>query len=240
MKSNLWSLFKTFLVTIITAFIVTNEKNPIYSFLDNIEIKNEVFRKSFLSAAVALLIGVIGLFIVAFFQWMCLTFSKIELEMEIKQNNRKLSKIVFTPDSNNEYPKETINLEVKMHPKGKVSNIVAKWFDVNLEIYFNPNVIDVSLAEQWEQASLNGFAVSERCIKVHILKPMNIQGEKFLTTEHTMSEKIEIKPIRVKKQSTYLDYCPTFGNGNFFLNRLAKRFLKVKYNQFKIDCEEGL
>lgn len=239
MKNNLWSLFKTFLITIITAFVVTNEKNPIYSFLHSIKMENEIFRKSFLSATVALLIGVLSMIIATFFQWICLSFSKIELEIEIKKNNRKLSKLVFKPDSNNEYPEETINLEVKMQPKGKFSNLVAKWFDVNLEIYFNPGIIDLSLAEQWEQASLNGFVVSERCIKVHILKPMKIQGEEFLTNEHTMSERVEIKPIRVKKQSTYLDYCPTFGNGNFFLNRLAKRFLKIKYNQFKIDCEEG-
>lgn len=86
---------------------------------------------------------------------------------------------------------------------------------------------------------MNGYIVTERSIKVHILKRMNTKGEQFTSTEYKMIEKILFQPISVMEAETHLDYIPSLGKGNFVTNRLAKYFVEIKYNPFKIVCEEG-
>ncbi|NTL69997.1 hypothetical protein HQ694_11930, partial [Enterococcus faecium] len=206
--------------------------------LDRLNIENETVRKSILSATITLIIGVLSYVLSILMQWIFLSLSKIKLEVNIKQNNRKKNKLTFTPNSNDEYVAEVVDLEIKMTPKGRLSNFLVNWLDINLEMFFNPNILDISLLEQWDRSSLNGFLIEERSIKVYILKNMKIQGERFVSTEHVMTEKIQIKPIRVKKERTNMDYCPTFGKGNFFSKKIARRFFEINYDQFIIECED--
>lgn len=236
--NKLWNLVKNFLVTIISAFFVTNNQNIIYKMLDILNIENETIRKIVLSATITLAIGAISYILSILTQWFFIMFSKITLEVNIKQHNRKKNKLIFTPNDNNEYSAEIVDLEIKMTPKGRISNFLVEWLDINLEIFFNPNILDISLVEQWDGLSLNGFLIKERSIKIYILKNMKIRGERFVSTEHVMTEKIQIKPIRVKKGRTSMDYCPTFGKGNLFSKKIARRFFEINYDQFIIECEE--
>lgn len=238
MKNKVWLHLQNLLVTIITAFIATNSESRFYLILNYFDLKNESLRKVVLGAMITFLIGIFSTLISTLLRWFMLSLSKIEIEISIKQSNRKKTNLCFEPNNKNEYEEEIVNLEVRMNTKGKLSNFIAKWLDINVEIFFNPNIIDISLVKQWDQASLNGFVISERSVKIYILKNMRIQGATFNSTEHVMSEEIQMKPIRVKKQETILDYCPVFGNGNFFLNKIATHFLKIKSKQFKIKCEE--
>ena len=68
---------------------------------------------------------------------------------------------------------------------------------------------------------------------------MNTKGEQFNSTEYKMVEKILFQPISVMEAETHLDYIPTLGKGNMITNKLAKSFVEVKYNPFRIICEEG-
>lgn len=233
-----WSMAKTFFVSILTAFIVTNNENYVYAFLNSIGAENEVLQKSVLSAIITLMIGIVSWIIEFVFESISLLFAKIQIEITIKQNKKKRTSIVFSPNNLGLYEKQTVDLEVKMKPKGKFSNFIAKYLDINLDVFFNPECVDVDLAEQWDNQSLNGYTVTDRSIKVHILKKMNTRGEQFTSTEYKMIEKIIFQPIRVMEAETYLDYIPSLGKGNMITNKLAKYFVEVKYNSFKIVCEE--
>lgn len=236
--NKLWNLLKNFVYTIISAFFVTNNQNIIYKILDILNIENEAIRKTVLSAIITLAIGLISYFLSILTQWFLTLFSKITLDINIKQQNRKKNKVIFTPNNHNEYSAEIVDLEIKITPKGRISNFLVEWLDINLELFFNPNSLDVSLVEQWDGASLNGFLIEERSIKIYILKNMKIRGERFVSTEHVMTEKIQIKPIRVKKERTSMDYCPTFGKGTLFSKKIARHFFEINYHQFIIECEE--
>ncbi|WP_144809679.1 hypothetical protein [Enterococcus casseliflavus] len=237
--TKFWMIIKAFLISITTAFLVTNSENYIYSFLNSMGAENEVFQKSVLSAVITLAFGVVSWLIELIAESMFLLFAKIKIEITIKQNNKKRSNIVFSPNNLGFYEKQTLELEVKMHPKGKFSNFIAKHLDINLEVFFNPELIDVELAEQWGNQSLNGYIIAKRAIKVHILKKMNTKGEQFRSTEYKMVEKILFQPISVMEAETHLDYIPTLGKGNMITNKFAKNFVEVKYNPFRIICEEG-
>lgn len=236
--SKVVPIIKNFIISILTAFFVTNNENYVYIFLNSIGVKNEVFQKSILSAVIALLYGLIALILSLILKSVCLLFSKIKIEILIKQSNKQRSNLVFSPNNKGSYEKQEVELEVRMCPKGRFSNLIAKYLDINLEVFFNPELIDVELARQWENQSLNGFSVSSRSIRVHILKRMNTKGEHFNSVEYKMVEKILFQPISIMKAETHLDYCPSLGEGNILTNRLAKQFVEVTYRPFKITCEE--
>lgn len=232
---NLNSVLKTFCISVVTALIVTSNDNCIYTFLNHIGAYNEVFRKSFLSATIALLVGIFEILLSAIY----LMFAKIKIEVTVRQNKKPKKSIVFALDKSNSYDNQIVDLEVKLNPVGRIANYIAKYLDINLEVFFNPKLLDMSLSNQWEGKSLNGYIIDDRSIKVYILKNMDSRGEQFASKEYKMTERILLRPIGNMDFETNLDYIPVCGKGNFLTRLLAKRLVEVKCEQFKVICHGG-
>lgn len=229
------NLIRNFIISIATAFIVTWNDNYIYAILNHFGVYNEILKKSILSATIVFIAGILEILLSA----ICLLFAKIKIEVTVKQDKKVRKSILFTLDNSDSYEKQIMELEVKLTPEGRIANFIAKYLDINLEVFFNPKLLDVSLSDQWEGRSLNGYVIDNRSIKVYILKNMDVRGEKFISREYKMVEKILISPISDMDFETVLDYTPVCGKGKLPTRLLAKWLVEVKCEQFKVICHGG-
>ncbi|MCM3763065.1 hypothetical protein M3212_20270 [Alkalihalobacillus oceani] len=236
MKNAVIQLIKTFVITLIVAFAATNNQNQIYNILDKLGYENDVLKKTVLSAVIAVLIGLASILI----SFLCSTIKSIIKKMDVtlitKINGRKKEVIKFTP-TNHEYDSQDVEIEIILEPKGRLSSLLIKNIGVTLDVYFNPELLDVSYSDRWDCEANQIFKISERKISIDLLGKIDIKGRTFRGKSHKLNERFKVKPIRVKNAETYLDYVIVSNKFGRFGKTLSGYLLSVKYEPLKVNCE---
>lgn len=236
MKNTVIQLLKTFVITLIVAFTATSNQNLIYNILDKLGYENDVLKKTVLSAVITLSIGLFSILIS--FLWSAITsiIKKMDVTLITKINGRKKDTIKFTP-SNYEYDFQDVEIEITLQPKGRLSNLLIKKLGVTLDVYFNPELIDVSYSDRWDCEENQIFKIYERKISVDLLGKIDIKGRTFSGKSHKLNERFIVKPIRVKNAETYLDYVIVSNKFGEFGKTLSGYLISIKYEPLKVTCE---
>lgn len=236
MKNKVIQLIKTFLITLIVAFVATNNQNQIYNILDKLGYENDILKKTALSAVITLLIGLVSILIS--FLWSTITtiIKKMDATLITKINGRKKDVIKFTP-TDHEYDSQDVEIEITLQPMGRLSSLLIKNIGVTLDVYFNPELLDVSYLDRWDCEANQVFKISERKISIDLLGIIDIKGRTFRGKSHKLNERFKVKPIRVKNAETYLDYVIVSNKFGKLGKILSGYLLSVKYEPLKVNCE---
>ncbi|SDJ77801.1 hypothetical protein [Salimicrobium halophilum] len=236
MKKKLFQYLKTFVVTILVAFIATNQENYIYKILDIIGYESDLLKKTVLSAIIALFIGLLSLCITYLWSKIKLIFQKLDVSFNTKLNGTKRTTMKFSPNDY-EYASQDVEFEVNFNPGGWVSNFLIKKLGISLNIYFNPELLDIYFIDKWEIDKHEVFNISERKITINLLGNMEIKGREFKGRYHKLNEQFRVKPIRVKNAETALDLVIVSDNFDKFTRLIAKHFITVDFEALKVTCK---
>lgn len=236
MKDKITQAIKVFLITIVVAFIATDNQNIIYNLLDKLGYENDVLKKTILSAVITVSITLV--LILSSYIWSLIKSSieKMDVTLITKNKGRKKEAIKFTP-TDYEYDPEDVEIVISFQPKGRLSSFLIKKIGVTLDVYFNPELLDVSYSEKWDCEGNPIFKISERTISIDLLGEIDIKGREFCGKSHTLNEEFKVKPIRVKKAETYLDYVISSNKMGKFGKMLSGYLLSINYETLKVNCE---
>lgn len=239
MKRNMKKSLKIFIITITVAFIATNQKNFIYKIIDNLGYDNEILKKTLLSAVITLLISVVSSALTFLCTRLKSFLSKIHISFITKVEGRTRTTMTFTPE-NDEYISKNVDIHLTLNPGGLITNFIIKKLGITIDIYFNPELLDIYFPDKWDTNKHETFNIFERKISVELLGEMEIGGERFRKTSHTLNEKITVKPIRIKDENTALDFVITTKRFNSVIDLLIKQLLVVEFQGLKVTCKGGL
>lgn len=236
MKNKAGQLLKTFVITLIVAFVATNNQNQIYNMIDKLGYENDVLKKTVLSAVITLLIGLFSILVSFFWSVITSLIKKMDVTLNTKVNGKKKGIIKFIP-SNCEYDSQDVEIEITLEPKGWLSSLLIKKLGVTLDIYFNPELIDVSYSDKWDNEANQTFQICERKISIDLLGKIDITGREFGKKPHKLSERFKVKPIRVKNAETYLDYVIVSTKFGKLGKTLSGYLILINYETLRVNCE---
>lgn len=237
MKAKLFQLLKTFVITVLVAFIATNKENYIYKVIDIMGYEEQdTLKKTVLSAVITICVGFLSIIISWLVSKIKSNFHKMNISFSTKINGSKRNSIKFTPN-NYEYSPEDVEVEIDFDPGGWMTNLLIKKFDISLNVYFNPELLDVSFLDDWDTNENRIFKISERKIVINLLGKMELEGKIFKERSHKLNEQFRIKPIRVKKAETSLDLIMGSDKFNSFAKMISKFLLSVDFESLKVTCK---
>lgn len=240
MKEKIFQALKTFIITLIVAFIVTDQENIVYNILNKLGYeKDEILKKTVLSGVITVCITIILIFISYFWAKLKGNLTKVDVSLITKVNGTKKTTCKFSPN-NYEYAEKDIEIEVVLKPGGRLSNLLLKKIGLKLNVYFNPEILDISFYNKWDSDIEGSFRLSERNINIDLLGEIEIKGNKFLESSPKLIEKFKVKPIRVKNDVTTLDFEISSEKFEFgFITRIVSRFLlSIDCDPMKVTCKE--
>ncbi|WEG73501.1 hypothetical protein [Vagococcus intermedius] len=234
-KKEFSSLGKTFVITTVVAFIITNSDNFIFSFLDSIGLTNDVFQKTVLSAVVTLGVGLVKMLLLLVSTIIVKNLEEPKIKIILtKQDKEIISPIEFAPIGK-EYEEQEFKLKVEFEPKGKINVFILKYIGIEVNIYFNPKILDIYYEYGWESKNPS-FEISDRSIKIKLLSQINTTGKRFYGRKHILSENFLIKPIRTHDSETYLDYdFSACKHGT--ISKLVTKKIEIDYKTIDIICK---
>lgn len=228
----------TFAVTLFTAIISSNNTNIVYNFLNQHGYSDPTIQKVILSAIIAALIAIsqelLGLLLKALLWIMKRYFARLTVEINFKINNRNTELIKFKPVGG-EYEEKQIDIELKIVPAGKISILIFKLLKLQIEIFFNPQIIDITLIndQEWLNDNSNIRINDNQAISVNVLENYRLGG--LSMKPYIMTESIVILPKRVKRETAYIDFKVTSAMGNRICSALCDSNMK----ELNIECEGG-
>lgn len=228
----------TFVITFITATVSTDNQNYIYTFLSKNGFSDVVMQKVVLSGVIVTIVG--------FFQILCKLifnlilwglrkyFKRLTVNINFKVDNHEKEIIEFKP-IDGEYSGEQVDIEIEVVPAGKVSMLILKVLGLQLEIFFNPQIIDVFLLndKEWLNEKATTHVNNENGISIKLLANYRLGGtfeKKFVTTEN-----IVILPKRVRRGTSYLDFKL---KSNFGV-KISNALCESQINELNIECIGG-
>jgi hypothetical protein len=229
-------LFITFIITLGVAFVATDEENFVYKAIELMGFENEILKKTILSALITLFIGIFSVFITYIGGLFKTNFKKMNVSVNTKSGGNKRTMIKFNP-IDYEYTEENIDIELILEPGGHGSNYLIKTLGISFKFYFNPELLDVYYLNKWETNNDGFFKITERDILINLLDKMKIEGKKFSNQPHVFSEKIVVKPIRVREARTSLDLVVISNKNNKAVRLIAKYLLTVNFDSLKVVCK---
>lgn len=228
----------TFVVTLFTAIISSNNKNIVYDFLNQHGYSDPTVQKVILSAiiaaAIAILQELLGLLYKALLWIIKSYFARLTVEINFRTNNRNTESIKFKP-SGGEYEEKQIEIELKIIPAGKISILIFKLLKLQIEIFFNPQIIDVTLVndQEWFNDSASTRINENQAICINVLDNYHLGG--LSMKPYIMTESIVILPKRVKRDTAYIDFKVTSAMGN----RISSALCDSNMKELNIECEGG-
>ncbi|MBR0622134.1 MULTISPECIES: hypothetical protein [Bacillus] len=238
MKEKIFETLKTFIITLIVAFIVTNPENFVFNILNKLGYeKNEILKKSILSAVITAIITIVLIFISKFWSNIKKNLTKVDVSIITKINGTKRTTCKFS-SNNYEYADQDIEIEIVLNPGGKLSNFLLKRIGLKLNVYFNPEILDVSFYDKWDSDIGGPFRLSERKITIDLLGDIEIKGKNFLESSHKLNEKFKVKPIRVKNNRTALDFEITSEKLGYITRAISRFLLTIDCDPLKVTCKE--
>ncbi|MDT2635142.1 hypothetical protein P7D52_05335 [Enterococcus dongliensis] len=234
-KTELTSLGKTFIITTVVAFMITNSENFIFSVLDNVGLTNDVFKKTVLSAVVTLGIGVVRLLLLLISTAVVKNLEVLKIKIVMTCDGKEIRNPIEFDPVTAEYEEQEINLKVSFEPRGKINIFIMKYIGIVVNIYFNPKILDIYFSNGWEGIDPS-FEISDRSIKINLLSQLSISGKRFFGRKHVLSESFLIKPIRVHDSETYLDY-DFSARKHGMISKLFTKKIELDYKTIDIICK---
>ncbi|TCW43407.1 hypothetical protein EC917_14310 [Bacillus thuringiensis] len=231
-------LFATFVITFFTAIISSNNTNIVYDFLNRHGYSDPTIQKVILSGIIALAVGVLQLVFDLLYKILLWSvkryFERLTVDIKFKIKNRNKEVIKFKAVGG-EYEEEQVDIELEIVPAGKISMFILKLLGLQIEIFFNPQIIDVALVNDQEWLNENaGTRVNEQqAICISVLKNYRLGG--LSMKPFIMTESIVILPKRVKRDTAYIDFKLTSVVGSKISSALCDSNMK----ELNIECEGG-
>ncbi|MGE8081663.1 hypothetical protein [Peribacillus loiseleuriae] len=228
----------TFVVTLFTAIISSNNTNIVYDFLNQHGYSDPTVQKVILSAIIVAVIAILqellGLLYKALLWIIKSYFARLTVEINFKINNRNTELIKFKPVGE-EYEEKQIEIELKIVPAGKISILIFKMLKLQIEIFFNPQIIDVTLVndQEWLNDNASTRINENQAICINVLENYRLGG--LSMKPYIMTESIVILPKRVKRDTAYIDFKVTSAIGNKICSALCDSNMK----ELNIECEGG-
>jgi len=210
----------TFLVTLCTAIISSNNTNIVYDFLSQHGYSDPTVQKVVLSAIIVAVIAILqellGLLYKAILWIIKCYFARLTVEIGYKINNRNTELIKFKPVGG-EYEEKQLEIELKIIPAGKISIFIFKILKLQIEIFFNPQIIDVTLIndQEWINENASTRVSENQAICINVLENYRLGG--LSMKPYIMTESIIILPKRVKRDTAYIDFKVTSAMGKKFV-----------------------
>ncbi len=243
MKNNLlkflekiWKLILVFITTFSTVILASNKQNFVYTFLSNHGYTDTVTQKAILSALIALVVGIIQAFLWLFgklFLWIISNyFKRLLIDICFKVDGRNKKSITFQPEVDN-YVEKKVEVVLRITPAGKLSMFLLKIFDIQVNLFFNPEILDINLENdsEWMGETANAKLDDNQALNLFLLKDYVLGGSKNKPFKRT--ETIFIIPKRVKSDTTYVD----FKINAFLGSKISNIMCEVKLNDLDVTCE---
>jgi hypothetical protein len=245
MKKNLHDFIKalikiivTFVITFFTAIISSNNTNIVYDFLNRHGYSDTTIQKVILSGIIAAAVGVLQLILGLLNKvllWIIKRyFERLTVDINFKINNRNKELIKFKPVGG-EYEEEQVDIELEIVPAGRFSMFILKLLGLQIEIFFNPQIIDINLVndQEWLNENASTRINEKQAICISVLKNYRLGGlsmKSFIRTES-----IVIVPKRVKRDTAHIDFKLTSVIGSKISSALCDSNMK----ELNIECEGG-
>ncbi|GAA5417413.1 hypothetical protein Pryu01_02476 [Paraliobacillus ryukyuensis] len=236
MKNKVVQLFKTFAITLFVAFVATNKENFVYNFIEKLGYESDLLKKTVLSALIALFIGLmleISSYLVGKIRT---NFKRMDVTVNTKLNGNKRTTMKFSP-TNYEYFSKNVEIEIILKPQGWIPTLLIKKLGISFDIYFNPELLDISFRDKWDN-NLDGiYKLYERRISINLLEKVNIKGNSFKERPYKLTEQFNVKPIRVKNDETSLDLVIMSSKFVKIVRLISKCLIKVNFEPLIVSCK---
>jgi len=243
MKKSLYKFIKSCIkilialgVTFITAITASNNKNFVFNFLSQHGFSDPTIQNAVLSGLIVAIVGIVqqvlSLLNIMLLWTIKKYFKRLSLDIDFKVNNRSKQSINFK-SIGGEYEEVQVDIELKITPAGKISLYILKFFGLQIEIFFNPQIIDVALVNdrEWLDQKTNTRINNKQALCIGVLEIFRLGGMSM--KPYIITESIVILPKRVKRETAYIDFKLTSVMGNRICRALCNSNMKELY----IECE---
>lgn len=245
MKKNIYEFMKSsikailsFAVTFITAVVASDNKNIVFSLLSKYGYTDPTIQKVILSGLIVLFVAIVQQ-IFSLFNIMLLViikryFKRLTVDINFKVNNRSKESINFKPKGG-EYEEVQVDIELKIVPAGKISIAILKLLGLQIEVFFNPQIVDVNLVndQEWLNERARTRIDNKQAICIGVLENFRLGG--LSMKPYIMTESIVILPKRVRRDTAYIDFRLT----SVFGNRISRALCDSNMKELNIECEGG-
>lgn len=229
-----------FFVTLFTVILASDNRNIIYTFLENYGFKDEVVKKTVLSALIALFLGMIQaiLWLIKklFIWWLSKYFNKLLIELEFRVDGR-VSKIAKFEPKDKQYTEKKVNVKMVITPAGKFSMYLLKHLDIGIDIFFNPQILDITLENDLEWMGQNPPSLDvklngKQSLEICLLRDYKLGGIKTKSFERTVP--FFIMPRRLADATTSVD----FKINSDWMNKISGKMCSVRCNnELDVSCK---
>lgn len=233
-------LFVAFFITLFTVILASNNRNIIYTFLENHGFKDEVMKKAVLSALIVLLLGLIQVIIwllnKLFIWWLSKYFKKLLIELEFRVDGRVSKMAKFEPKGK-KYTEKKVNVKLMITPAGKFSMYILKHLDIGIDIFFNPQILDITLENDSAWLGENPSSVDvkldeKQSLGVLLLRDYKLGGIKTEPFERTVP--FFIMPRRLAYATTSVN----FKINSYWMNKISRKMCSVSWkNELNVSCK---
>lgn len=231
-KKQFSEILKTFILSLGILMFATSKINFIPNLLNTLGVENEVVENTLISIIITASIEVVKLLS----SWL---FAKVKVEMSTHVNGSERSEIVFKPTSDSEYEKEYVKIRLIISTPANFLTYLVKKLNLSLEIYFNPEILDISFENEWDHENLNNYKMDGRKIRINLLEDIIIGGKLYSKQPHNLNIPTMILPIRIEEKDTNLDYTVVLSKKNSFYNFFTRFLIDVDSKSLMIKCEGG-
>ncbi|OPD56199.1 hypothetical protein [Bacillus anthracis] len=231
-------LIVTFVITFFTAIISSNNSNIVYNLLNQHGYSDPTIQKVILSGIIAVAVGVLQLLLGLLYKTLLWSikryFERLIVDISFKINNRYKESIKFKPVGG-EYKEEEVDIELEIVPAGKISMFILKLLGLQIEIFFNPQIIDVTLVndQEWLNENASTRVNEKQTICISVLENYRLGG--LSMKSFIMTESIVILPKRVKRDTAHIDFKLTSVAGS----KITSALCDSKMKELNIECEGG-
>ncbi|MGG0201616.1 hypothetical protein [Bacillus anthracis] len=236
MKDKIIQSLRTFIITLIVAFIATDQQNFVYNILKTLGYENEILKKTALSAVITFIIAIVLILTSYIWSKIKANIKRMNVSLVTKLDGTKRSNCKFIPNDC-EYDEKDVEIEIVLKPGGWLSNLLIKKMGLKLNVYFNPEILDVSFFDKWDSDTAGAFRLSERNISIDLLGEIEIKGKAFPERSHRLNEQFKVKPIRVKNDVTALDYVITTEKFGYITRIISGTLLSIECDPLKVTCK---
>lgn len=233
-----FKLLLTALITFLIAIIASDNSNIVYKFLNKHDITDPVTQKAILGMLIATVIGFLDLLLnflfKLFLRILTKYFKRLKVNIHFKAKNRSKKSIKFIP-RNGTYNEERVDIEIEVVPEGKISLFILKMLGLQIQIFFNPHILDVTLEndQDWMGEKADTTIDEKQAVCISVLKNYSVKGSKLKPFKTT--ESIIISPKRVKRDTAHID----FRLSSFFGSKLSSALCYSDMKDLDIECERG-
>lgn len=236
--TKFWKIIITFIVTFITVVVSSDNTNFVYNILNQIGVTEPALQKSILSAVIVTVIGIVQLLLEVLYKLLlyCIKkyFERLTVYIDFKVKNKSKELIKFKPVAK-VYEEVQVDIELNIDPAGKISMFILKLLGLQIELFFNPQIIEVSLVndQEWCNEKARTKLNEEQVICISVLENYRLGGH--TKNSFTITESIIVFPKRLSREIAHIDFKLTSKRWSSISRTLCDSNMK----DLCIECEGG-